>query len=76
MPYFIVNRNAYDGHHEVHLDRDYHSDHDNCETYPAPHNIFRLGEQDSCKYALVAADNAGYSPADGCAFCCSECHSR
>ena len=72
MPEFIVNRNKYDGHHEVHdLPKACRNPH-----YPLPHNRVPLGWHQTCWGAITAANANGYSPADGCYWCARACHSR
>jgi len=66
MAVYIVNKNAQtNGDHEVHVIT--------CERLPLKENRHHLGNFESCKEALVIAK--GYnSEADGCAYCCHECH--
>lgn len=68
MEYFLVNANAQaGGEHEVH--RSY-----SCNHLPNPNNQISLGQHPNCRSALADAERRGYRPADGCAYCCPECH--
>lgn len=66
MDKYYVNKNAQaNGDHEVHKQR--------CSYMPESYNRISLGEFSSCEPAVSAAKEH-YSKADGCAFCCSACH--
>lgn len=72
MPFFILNRQEYSGHHEVH-DTGTHCDSD---TYPRIENQIDLGWHATCGEAIAAA-KARYPQADidGCGHCTS-CHTK
>ena len=71
MQNYCVNKNAQeDGYHEVH---------DLASTkgcLPEPQNRDDLGWCSNCHDALAKAKRKGYALVDGCAYCCSECHTR
>ena len=72
MPNFIVNSNKYQGHHEVHdISRTCGSPH-----FPALYNQVPLGWFSSCHGAVQEANSRGFSPADGCYWCATACHTR
>lgn len=67
MKRYCVNRNKQDtGEHEVHEWT--------CNKGPEPENKVDLGNSDNCRRALAIALQKGYSPVDGCKFCCEDCH--
>ncbi len=67
MPNYIVNTNTDEkGKHEVHETT--------CGHLPDAKNQHSLGWMTNCQSALTAAASAGYSPADGCFYCCEACH--
>lgn len=69
MPYYIVNTNVQpeSGDHEV------HEKNSTCTHYPEPHNQLDLGFHVSCHSAVREAKKT-YPTADGCYYCCNECH--
>ena len=72
MARFIINRQEYDGHHEVHDT----SKHCESSTYPEPQNQIDLGYHNSCREAINWAESQLPNWAvDGCAFC-TACHTR
>ena len=72
MSTYVLNRQEYDGHHEVH-NADTHSD--KC-TYPRPENQIDLGEQPNCSQAvLVASLRHTAWDIDGCGHC-TNCHTK
>lgn len=71
MPTYIVNSNAQsNGDHEVH---DVSA---NCQYLPSVFSQVSLGYFSSCSDAVSAANNKGYSPANGCFYCVNDCHTR
>ncbi|OIQ52224.1 hypothetical protein BerOc1_00698 [Pseudodesulfovibrio hydrargyri] len=65
---YYVNKHAQrTGEHEVHTSL--------CGYRPQPDNCIYLGEFKSCQGAIAKAREY-YADADGCYFCCRECHSR
>lgn len=72
MPVFILNRQEYDGHHEVHDT----SRHCESKTYPAPENRIDLGWHSNCGQAITAA-RLRYPQVDidGCYYC-TDCHTK
>lgn len=65
---YYVNTNAQaNGDHEVHED--------GCSRMPLIFNRKYLGSFSNCKDAVEEAKKT-YSTADGCYYCCKECHSR
>ncbi len=69
MPHYIVNRNPQPGSrdHEVH-------NVSTCIRLPAVENRVSLGEHIHCSTAVVKAQMNGYPSADGCYYCCPDCH--
>ena len=68
MEKYYVNKNAQsNGDHEVH-DAD-------CNYLPIADNRKYLGEFYSCKGAVTEAKKT-YSSANGCYYCCYECHTK
>ncbi|MDD4910499.1 MAG: hypothetical protein PHR44_07485 [Candidatus Omnitrophica bacterium] len=68
MAQYCVNKQAQaNGDHEVH---NY-----SCNWLPEPENREPLGNFASCHGAVQEAKRR-YSRADGCAYCCPECHRR
>jgi hypothetical protein len=66
MAYYYVNKNAQDNRdHEVHKD--------GCGFMPEPENRIYLGNYNNCRDAVKKAKNY-YAQADGCYYCCPECH--
>ena len=66
MAEYYVNINAQDnGDHEVHTT--------GCSHPPDEGNRKQLGEFESCAAAVAKAKET-YENANGCAYCCSECH--
>ena len=66
MPYYYVNKHAQaNGDHEVHKE--------DCKYMPDPANRQYLGNFSNCYQAVVEAKRY-YSRADGCYYCCKECH--
>jgi hypothetical protein len=70
MPSFIINKNPQsNGDHEVH-NKTYP-----CSHMPNPENQISLGEHISCHGAVAAAKQTWpNNRINGCAYCCSECH--
>lgn len=68
MPRFIVNTNSDNqGDHEV------HNVTDGCAYLPAGQNRKDLGYHDNCHGAVAEAKKT-YPTANGCYYCCKECH--
>jgi len=68
MTIYYVNKNAQaNGDHEVHTST--------CSHLPDSNNRIYLGIFSTCKEALAEAKKY-YSQADGCYYCCNECHKR
>lgn len=69
MKTYYVNNNPQPatGDHEVHVP--------DCRYFHMIKDRSRLGEFPSCQRAVAAAKEI-YPTADGCAFCCPECHKR
>lgn len=66
MPYYYVNTSAQDnGDHEVHES--------GCRYMPLEHNRKHLGVFTSCHSAVKEAKKT-YTKADGCYYCCPDCH--
>ena len=66
MAKYYVNKNAQaNGDHEVHKD--------GCSFMPHVDNRKYLGEFDSCHGAVREAKKT-YPTANGCYYCCNECH--
>lgn len=65
---YYVNTNAQsNGDHEVHKD--------GCTHMPDISNRKYLGNFSNCRDAVNEAKKT-YSTADGCYYCCNECHTR
>lgn len=63
---YLVNKNAqYNGDHEVHKDT--------CSYLPNPENRKYLGNFSNCHDAVREAKKYDFE-ADGCYYCCNECH--
>jgi len=63
---YYVNKNAQsNGDHEVHDS--------GCSFLPDPNNRIYLGDYSSCHGAVRKAKEY-YSKADGCYYCCNDCH--
>lgn len=78
MPNYIVNTTKqYDKngtlYYEVHQ-----SPRTNCSSpdYPASYNQNDLGWHIDCSSAIIKAKRLGYTNADGCYYCCNDCHSK
>lgn len=72
MAQYIVNKNSQpNGDHEVHIISPLNA----CNYLPDPVNMVKLGDHNSCHSAVQTAKNLGYKTADGCAYCCTACHS-
>lgn len=70
MPHYIVNQNAQsNGDHEI------HNETTGCSHMPDPANRKSLGYFDNCHQAKAKAKLTDPS-ADGCYYCCNECHTR
>lgn len=70
MPTYIVNKNKdNNGRHEVHQIRP-----TACKRLPEHRNRIPVGWHSDCHGALAAAEDKGYKPADGCAWCSPDCH--
>lgn len=66
MAKYYVNENAQNnGDHEVHVE--------GCSHFPKPENAHYLGEFSSCRPAVEEARKR-YGQANGCYYCCEECH--
>ena len=71
MPYYVLNKQQYDGHHEIH-----DTQHTVKCTYPIPNNRIDLGFHANCGLALGEARRVyGQAIIDGCAYCTS-CHTK
>ena len=69
MDKYYVNKNAQsNGDHEVHKT--------GCTYMPNIDNRIYLGEFTSCHGAVAKAKKDYYPTADGCAYCCPQCHTR
>lgn len=67
MPYYCMNTNPqYNGDHEVH-------DINKCIRLPLPENRRDLGWHTDCNSAVRSA-KVYDALADGCYYCCPECH--
>ena len=67
MTNFLVNKVKRDGkYHEVHESY--------CTHRPESQNQHSLGSHATCRGALQQAERDGYKPADGCYYCCQDCH--
>jgi hypothetical protein len=64
--YYVHTTTDQNGEYEVHTD--------DCVKLPSILNREYLGLFDNCKKAITKAEEKGYKPADGCWFCCRECH--
>lgn len=72
MSYYVLNKQEYDGHHEVH-DVGAHCD---SETYPSSENQINLGWHPNCTSAIDSAKNTYPDwDIDGC-FWCTDCHTK
>lgn len=70
MDRFYVNSNMYDGHHEVHRTDA------RCPSHAMLISQVDLGSFSRCSDAILHANAMGYRPADGCAHCVPDCHTR
>lgn len=61
--YYVNNTAQFNGDHEVHVE--------GCKYMP--YNKSPLGAHTNCRDAVIVAKRI-YSEANGCAFCCLECH--
>ncbi|CRL65457.1 hypothetical protein [Proteus penneri] len=65
-------------HYYVHTSTDNHGDYevhqDGCDHMPNASNRQYLGYFTSCTQAVSQAKANGYRTADGCYWCCRECH--
>ncbi|WP_109395518.1 hypothetical protein [Proteus terrae] len=65
-------------HYYVHTSTDNHGDYevhqDGCDHMPNASNRQYLGYFTSCHQAVSQAKANGYRTADGCYWCCRECH--
>ncbi|RYG87198.1 MAG: hypothetical protein EON59_08130 [Alphaproteobacteria bacterium] len=61
--YYVNNRAQSNGDHEVHVST--------CQWFPSDRKY--LGDYSSCSPAVTEAKKT-YSTANGCATCCSACH--
>lgn len=69
MPSFYVNKNAQNnGDHEV------HETNSDCSHHADLANRHDLGNFSSCKGAVQEAKRLGYKKANGCYYCCNDCH--
>lgn len=72
MSTYVLNKQEYDGHHEVH-DAEAHCDSD---TYPRLENQISLGWQFDCEDAIDRAESLYPSwDIDGC-YHCTNCHTK
>jgi len=68
MAKYYVNKHAQaNGDHEVHTS--------SCSFLPEADNRLYLGEFSTCQAAVREAKKT-YAKADGCYYCCKECHTR
>ncbi|GJL85793.1 MAG: hypothetical protein DHS20C02_15680 [Micavibrio sp.] len=68
MANYYVNKNKQpSGDNEVHRQ--------GCSFMPDPENREYLGDYSSCFPAVAEAKRRGYN-ADGCYYCCNDCHTR
>ena len=66
MAYYYVNKKVQsNGDHEVHKS--------GCSFMPSEENRMYLGNYDSCEPAVKEAKKT-YSKANGCYYCCNDCH--
>lgn len=63
---YYVNINS-----QTNWDHEVHNEH--CRWLPTPENRIFLWSFESCRYAVQEAKKI-YPKADGCAYCCSVCH--
>jgi hypothetical protein len=70
MAKYYANSNAQPtGEHEVHKE--------GCFYLPAPENRVYLGDFNNCEDAVKEAKKKyGNNAADGCYYCCRECHTK
>lgn len=68
MPYYVYNKNKWDGvYHEVHTTE--------CDKKPLPSNQVDLGWHSNCSSAIQKAKEVtGDNDFDGCKWCCPNCH--
>lgn len=66
MQYYVHTSTDAQGDHEVHTSE--------CVRLPTPGNRRYLGDFSSCVYAVNEAKRLGYTPANGCYWCCPSCH--
>lgn len=68
MPEYVMNKNPQsNGDHEVHETT--------CTHKPNPENQYPLGWHPNCKSAVAKAKTIN-PLADGCKYCCPDCHTR
>lgn len=65
LKYYVNDNAQYNGGHEVHDEK--------CAYYPRLKNKTYLGEYESCKNAVRAAEKI-HRQVNGCIFCCLPCH--
>jgi hypothetical protein len=63
--YYVNNEAQFNGDHEVHID--------SCYYYPKIKNKTYLGEYETCKEAVRAAEKV-HRQVNGCVYCCRPCH--
>lgn len=70
MPYYVVNTNAqHNGDHEV------HDTNSKLGCLPYPENQYHLGYHNDCHEAVRHANAiTNLTRINGCAYCCSPCH--
>lgn len=65
LKYYVNNEAQYNGDHEVHIE--------SCFYYSRMKNKTYLGEYESCKDAVRAAEKI-HRQVNGCVHCCRPCH--
>lgn len=66
MKYYVHTLTDNQGDHEVHTEY--------CQYLPSLVNRVYLGEFTYCSQAVAEARRRGYTPANGCYWCASACH--
>lgn len=66
MYYYVHTQKDAQGDYEVHTE--------NCSHLPLPQNRELLGAYPDCHSAVIRASMRGYSPVNGCYWCCRACH--
>ncbi|KGP41741.1 hypothetical protein LR61_21445 [Morganella morganii] len=66
MNYYVHTLKDAQGDYEVHRD--------GCAHMPSAPNRKSLGSFFTCTAAVQSAKNLGYTPTNGCYWCCRECH--